>query len=88
MVKKSQDWKFGIESLLELGSEDVEISDQESGLDYGEYLKLLLYTKTTNALLSGVLDMVENSIQEKFEENTFYVDQCVAGLSLVVSADV
>lgn len=88
LVKKGEDWKFSISNILSLGTSDVQVTDQEGGLEYEEYLKILLYLQSSDVLVERVTDMVEHSIQQKYQETTFRVDQCISSVTLDVEVDV
>lgn len=88
LIKSADDWKFGISSLLQFGSDDVEISNQDGGLNYGEYIKMILYLQDTDTMVGRVLDMIEHTIRYKYEEKTFRVDRCVSRVNMNIIADI
>lgn len=75
-------------NLLSLGTNDIEVAQQDEGLDYGGYLKILLYLESTDEMIEKVMDMVEHNIQVKYEETTFRVDQCISNVCLDVQVEV
>lgn len=87
-MKDKEDWKFGLGNLLSLGKDDVGVTDQEDGLAYDDYLKILLYLLTTDTLVARGMDMMEHTIICKYEESGFRVDQCVSRIHMNINTEV
>lgn len=88
LVKESAHWQFDLADLLSLGTNDVGISDQEAGMSYSEYLKMLLTVQGVDLMVGRMIDMVEHSISVKYEEPTFKVDQCISRIHMTINTEV
>lgn len=88
LVKSSDDWQLALSAILNLKKSDVNENGNTQGLKYKDYLRILLYLEGGNSLSMRILDMIELTMQEKYEEHTFRVDQCVNRMHLRIEAEV
>lgn len=88
MVKTKDDWQFGLASIFTFTSNDIGGANQENGLNYQEYLKILLYLESRDGLIDRTADMIEHNIQKHYEEDTFYIDNCVTRIQLDVTTEI
>ena len=82
--KTSSNWKLPIASVFtfcffKLQYENEEI---EEGLDYGQYLQILLYLKDTDTITMRMLDRVEENLRFEKGLDFFSADQCITKMKL------
>ncbi len=82
--KVSSNWKLPIASVFtfwffKLQYENEEI---EEGLDYGQYLQILLYLKDTDTITMRMLDRVEENLRFEKGLDFFSADQCITKMKL------
>lgn len=80
LVKDAGSWNLSLENLSNI----LEILNQEedkekSGMDYQEYLRLLLFMKGSQTRLDRTIDLAEQEMQAGGQEN-FRMDLCVYAL--------
>ncbi|MFQ7550618.1 MAG: DUF5702 domain-containing protein [Blautia marasmi] len=56
-----------------------------SGLDYNDYLQILLFTSSRNNLTFRCMDMIEQNIRLKPGKENFRIDSCMEGLEMETS---
>ena len=82
LVKTAEDWKLSLSGLMQLGTEDDTGNggavNQENGLAYGEYLRMLLFLKPQNELGMRTLDMIEQNLKIRYGQDFFRADACVS----------
>lgn len=87
LVKTDDSWQLSIASLPDfLSGADAERHSSDSGLDYEQYLKMLLSGKSTEELTSAIMDMVEHTMRTDGEQSGFRIDNCIAAINLEMSA--
>ena len=59
-----------------------------SGLDYDDYLRLLLLSKDADSLTGSLMDLVEWNIQQEKGRPDFRLDSCVDALRVELHASV
>ena len=84
VLKDAASWHLSLEDLAGL-SVKTSVSNAQNGLDYQEYLCLLLMMKGGNTLMSAVADLLEYNRRAKGGEESFSLDTCVCGLKIQVS---
>lgn len=80
LVKSSESWKLSLENLGNI----LEVLNQEegkekAGMDYQEYLRLLLFMKGSQSRLDRTIDLAEQEMRAGGQEN-FRMDLCVYAL--------
>lgn len=82
LLKDAASWKLSLEGILELGetSENTESMEEEGGMSYEQYLRMLLFFKNKTLLSMRALDMIELNIKKGLGKEFFYVDKCMTGL--------
>lgn len=90
LIKNSENWQLSLSALITLGTgEDVqEGMDAEGGLDYKDYLRILLFLENENELTMKALDRVEQNIRSEKEVESFCADSCVVKLKLQNKAEI
>lgn len=84
LLKDAMSWKLSLEGLLELKeiSGNIGIVEEEGGMKYEEYLRMLLFFKNKTILSMRALDLIELNIRERLGKEFFYVDKCVCDLKM------
>lgn len=80
LVKTSEQWQLDISSLLNFGNESIESVGEESGMDYKDFLRILLYLEELDEVTMRTMDMVELGVQSLESVDAFYMDKCVSRL--------
>lgn len=87
LVKDSESWQLSIEKLPHLlECLDSERKDQEKGLSYEDYLRVLLFLRGKEEKISRGMDMVECGMRAMEGKENFRLDCCIAAAE--VSVDV
>lgn len=85
LIKNADNWQLSLSNLLKLGtSEDNQDGrDMEKGLDYQEYLRILLYTQNQDHLTMRSLDLIEQNMKISKELSFFQADQCISKMKIL-----
>lgn len=87
LIKNADNWKLGLSNLANLPAViEGEEEEDDSGIDYEGYLKLLVYFSNTNKKIDRSLDLIELTIQ-KSNEN-FRIDNCIQSFQTTVQYEV
>ncbi len=73
--KTKEEWKLSLENMLSMSMEE-EKEDDEDGVTYKEYLRMLLYLESAKNKTVRMMDLVEMKIRASGYEN-FRLDLCV-----------
>lgn len=76
-LKTRDTWNLSLDGLLELGKHGSITggAEQEQGLDYTAYLKLLLFTKNTSLVCYRLMDVIQMNIRRS--QDNFRMSDCV-----------
>ena len=89
LVKDSSTWQLPLWSLIFLRYfGDTYRYTNGSGLDYDDYLRLLLLSKDADSLTGSLMDLVEWNIQQEKGRPDFRLDSCVDALRVELHASV
>lgn len=90
IMKSAENWQMQLTSVFALGaSEDgLEGADCESGLDYTQYLQILLFLKNDTELTMRTLDRVEENLRVEKGLDFFHADACITKLKVQSAADI
>lgn len=86
LIKDDSSWYYSLEKALCLGKEEKGASSQK-GLDYADYLRVLMLLENEDKLTMRSMDMVEADIRltkgnERFRlDNCYYEVECEVGVS-------
>lgn len=82
--KASSNWKLPIASVFTFwfSKPQYEKGEIEEGLDYGQYLQILLYLKNTDTITMRMLDRVEENLRFEKDLDFFAADQCITKMKL------
>ncbi|MDE6686925.1 MAG: hypothetical protein K2K17_06385, partial [Lachnospiraceae bacterium] len=90
LIKGEGEWNLSLENALGLtvetvsdmvGEENSSDDEGESGLNYEDYLRLLLYMVPIEERTGRCMDIVEMNIRKVAGYENFCLDQCVAALT-------
>lgn len=84
LVKSKESWQLQLSKLLTLGTEndDNEGRDDAAGLDYSEYLRILLFLEKKNDVTARVLDIIEQNMRKIYGQAYFRADLCISRLEM------
>lgn len=90
IMKDEGNWQMQLSSLFTLGSAEdgLEGADAESGLDYQQYLQILLFLKNDTELTMRTIDRVEENLRLEKGLDFFRADACVTKLKLQNTAEI
>ena len=80
LVKKVSEWKSDISSGQKTLEQKPSGQEHEAGLDYREYLQVLLLTVNETALTSRAMDIIERNIRMVPGEGQFCMDHMIGGV--------
>ena len=88
--KTEATWQVGLWSVggALLGFDTADASTVSRGLDYEEYLRLLLLTKSADSLTASVTDLVEMNVRRIDGREGFCLDCCLASIEVELRAEV
>lgn len=89
LIKGEGGWNLSLENALgltvetisDMAGEESSSDEEESGLNYEDYLRLLLYTVSMEEKTGRCMDIVEMNIRNVAGYENFCLDQCVAALT-------
>ena len=83
LVKTSENWQTSLTSLFKLeesGSPDG--SDEQGGICYKDYLRILLFLENTDDVTMRALDRTEENLRTEQNLDHFRADHCVTSLKM------
>lgn len=90
IYKEEENWQVPLSGLLSLignpGKYDVQ-AKQQKGLDYENYLRMLLMLQPAETLAMRSLDMIEGELQQIVGCEKIHVDHCVEKLTAQIWLD-
>ena len=84
LAKKESNWQLSISGLLKLGDKGdaYDGTDRKSGLDYKDYLRMLLFLEKKENIAVRSLDLVEKNLRQIHGLTFFRVDLCVTKMEI------
>lgn len=84
VIKTYESWQLQLTSLLKLGTEEEELAGKDSatGLEYKDYIRMLLFLEKENSVVMRSLDIIENKMKVEKELSFFNVDHCINKMEL------
>ncbi len=80
LVKNDSSWKLSLTSLTKLSASDLPFAAEEAeGLNYKDYLRLLLLKEDRSTRNGRTMDIIEGVIKEKYDKG-FSLEDCVTEL--------
>ena len=88
--KTDETWHLSLSSLFSLGSSEnvIEGADEGSGLDYTQYLQILLCLKSIDELTMRALDRIEQNLIVEKGLVQFRADTCVTKIKVSNTAEI
>lgn len=79
LTKTKETWKLSLSGLLKLGTKEDSGSSEsgDSGLEYEDYMKLLLVMESKEQLQMRMLDLIEWNMRIRLECPFFQADACI-----------
>ena len=59
LLKTKENWNFALENLAQIGREDLESEEEEQGLDYKDYLRILLALSDGQKRCYRMMDIIQ-----------------------------
>lgn len=84
LVKTKATWRTKLSNLGEISSMNPKQMGNEEGLNYGEYLQLMLSVADQNELSMRALDIIELNIRNKSQCSSWKIDNCVAAVQAII----
>ena len=82
LVKAKQSWRSGLGEVF-ISDNDVQTPEEGTdGMEYREYLRMLLFCSDRVKLAMRGLDLIETNIRIQEGTKSFRADLCVSGLKL------
>lgn len=84
MVKNAGNWIMPLSSVFTFWNSDAVYGSRDigAGMDYEQYLQLLLYLKSTETVTMRTLDRVEENLRREKELPFFTADACISKIKL------
>ena len=84
VVKSKESWQLQLSALLTLGTDTdyTEGRDAGDGLDYREYLRILLFLEDSGNVGLRALGMIEQNLRVEKGLSFFRADQCISRLEV------
>lgn len=84
LVKSKESWQLQFSKLLTLGTEEdrSEGRDDENGLGYSEYLRMLLFLARKDATALRSLGIIEKNMQKLYGQPYFHADFCISRMEI------
>lgn len=84
MVKSKKSWQLQLSKLLTLGTEEDRSvgRDDENGLNYSEYLRMLLFLAKKDATALRSLGVIEQNMRRLYGQTYFRADLCVSRMEI------
>ena len=78
--KTDQEWRTELDSLLSLAFLDAEAGENETGKDYTDYLRILLFLQDRNQRNYRLMDVIQWNLRHKQED--FSILSCAGKLEI------
>ena len=84
MTKSKESWQLQLTGLLKLGTEEDKSEGQDvaDGLDYREYLRMILFLKNKETVAERALGIIEQNMQKMYGQTYFRADLCVSRMEI------
>lgn len=91
LLKKATEWETSLSGLISFvkskSSRELTGASRKKGLDYSDYLRLLLYSKKKEEKLYHVMDLIQKNIQKNYDAE-FYMENCIHSLNIKVNYEI
>lgn len=84
LIKETDNWKVSLDSVIHNStSQDIqEYPEQMKGLEYKDYLRIILFLKNTDTLAMKALDRIEGNLRNIHEKTELHLDCYMTKLRL------
>lgn len=88
LMKSAESWQLALENLGELLSRlDTDRKTSESGMDYEDYLRVLLYLQDEDSQIMKCMDAFELTVRGKEGHEAFCMDSCIDALEVAIDVE-
>lgn len=88
LTKSSSQWQLGLSNLLSFGNSSLPNVESDEGMDYGEFLRILLYLESLDTLTMRAMDMMELEVATRDGFQEFQFDHCISRIRLNIENQV
>jgi hypothetical protein len=88
ILKNPRNWNLSLSNLANLSEELDSSSDDENGIDYEGYLKMLMYFEKQNKKTMRSLDLIELTVQKESSNGNFKIDNCTQQFTTTIDYSV
>ncbi len=83
-VKSKETWQLSLEALMRLGTEADRgtVTDVESGMNYEDYLRMLLFLEHKETKSLRTLAIIEQNMRCVYRQDYFQADACISRIEL------
>lgn len=85
LLKSRETWHLSLEHMLDFMSHLGEADDEEEGLDYEDYLRLLLLLENEDTKTLRCMDVIEMNMRNLRGDESFRMDGCIDAVRVEVS---
>ncbi len=88
LIKTAENWQLELENLAQLmGRLDTDRRNDDNGMSYEDYLRVLLYLEHSETQTMKCLDAFELTVRGKEGHEKFRMDSCVDALEIAMDVD-
>lgn len=84
VVKDDASWQLSLSGLMKLGTEEDTGAgaDVEGGMDYKDYVRMLLFLEDKGKLTVRTMGVIEKDMQTIYSQPSFRIDYCVGRMEV------
>ena len=84
VVKDDASWQLSLSGLMKLGTEEDtgDGADVEGGMDYKDYVRMLLFLEHKGKLTVRTMGVIEKDMQTIYSQPSFRIDYCVGRMEV------
>lgn len=84
VVKDDASWQLSLSGLMKLGTEEDtgDGADVEGGMDYKDYVRMLLFLEDKGKLTVRTMGVIEKDMQTIYSQPSFRIDYCVGRMEV------
>ena len=84
LVKSKESWQLQFSKLLTLGTDEdrSEGRDDENGLRYSEYLRMMLFLAKRDTVALRSLGIIEQNMRKLYGQPYFRADYCIGKMEI------
>ena len=84
LLKSEESWTIALENLGEISKEFLMAKESKWGLDYEDYLGILLLMEQENSLAMNTMNLQEATIRQNYAEDSFGIDTLITQANVKV----